>query len=87
VLVAAKNAVDYTKTSPTGQEEVCPQRKLNDWTGLDSLLAPTICLLTLLIAQLVVPDTKHPLFTPVPPPEDEAEEDGKTAAPREVASA
>ena len=87
VLVAAKNAVDYTKTSPTGQEEVCPQRKLNDWTGLDSLLAPTICLLTLLIAQLVVPDTKHPLFTPVPPPEDEAEEDGKTAATREVASA
>lgn len=42
----------------------CPQFKLADWTGIDSLIAPAISLVVLLIFQLV-PSPKHKWFTPV----------------------
>ena len=40
-----------------------PAREL-DWTGVDSLLAPFVSLCALFIAQALLPDSKHPWFTP-----------------------
>ena len=79
ILVAAQGATDW---AATGQQEVCPQRKLEDWTGVDSLIAPCISLLALLIGQLVLPRSTHKWFTPVeaPPPEDGAVDVAKESA-------
>jgi Na+/proline symporter len=47
--------------------DACPQRRLEDWTGVDSLVSPCVSLLALLIFQWVpVPD--HYFFNRVPPP-------------------
>ena len=62
VLVGAQGAVDY---GVAGMQEACPQRMLADWTGVDSLLAPFVSLCALFIAQALLPDSKHPWFTPV----------------------
>jgi len=70
LITGAINATEY---GAAGKQEVCPQRKLEDWTGFDSLVSPCVSLLALIIAQLVVPDIKHAWFTPVPGPEDETE--------------
>lgn len=48
-------------------QEVCPQRKLADWTGVDSLLAPATSLFVLVVANLLLPDVKHWLLTPTRP--------------------
>lgn len=68
--------------------DVCPQDNLLDLTGLDSLLAPLISLITLVVVQ-VLPFRcfdGHRWFTPVevPPASDEAE---KPAAAEEDAAA
>jgi len=64
VIVGAVNATDY---GTAGMQEVCPQRKLEDWTGVDSLVSPVVCLLTLLVCQLILPDTKTGMFAPIEP--------------------
>lgn len=54
----------------------CPQEKLEDWTGVDSLISPGVSLLFLVALQKVpVPDSF--LFKSVPPP---WETEGKEAA-------
>ena len=80
VVVGAQGATDY---AATGKQEACPQRPLNDWTGLDSMLSPVVCLLTLLICQFALPNSDHPWFTPNPnagdPEEAETSKDKETA--------
>jgi len=68
VVVGAQNAVDYSVpvNGVTGAEEVCPQRPLEDWTGADSLMAPCVCLITLLIVQMLPINPTGVAFTPVP---------------------
>jgi len=67
VVVGAENAIDY---GVEAQQEVCPQRDLADWTGVDSLVSPAVCLLTLLLVQfLPIKNPSNWLFTPVPAPE------------------
>ena len=77
ILVAAQGAVDY---AANGQQEVCPQRPLNDWTGLDSLLSPCVCMLVLLIGQVVLPNSDHPWFTPVEGEEAEVKKEESSVA-------
>jgi len=67
-----------------GIAEVCPQEKLEDWTGVDSLLAPVVSLLVLLIVQLLIPNPDHPWLQPESEtietsaePEDDAAEEAK----------
>jgi len=84
ILVAAQGATDY---AATGAQEACPQRPLNDWTGLDSLLSPCVCILTLLIGQLVLPETNHPWFTPVPARIDGADDDAPAVKKEETSVA
>jgi len=48
----------------------CPQFKLADWTGIDSIVSPFVSLVVLLIFQLL-PSPKIPAFTPVPAKGDE----------------
>lgn len=57
----------YFQSAP----ESCPQKDLEDWSGVDSLISPGVSLFLLLVCQfLPVPD--HPLFKAVaPPPEDD----------------
>ena len=80
VVVGAQGATDY---AATGKQEACPQRPLNDWTGLDSMLSPVVCLLTLLICQFALPNSDHPWFTPNPnagdPEEAETSKDQESA--------
>jgi len=86
VLVAAAGATDYCPNGDcsAAQNDVCPQRKLMDWTGFDSLLSPVICLATLLIGQLVLPKSEHKWFTPVP---DAGMIEGETTASMEKQTA
>jgi len=47
--------------------KVCPQEKLEDWTGVDSLLSPVFSLLVLVIVQLLpIPSPSHRWFQAVP---------------------
>ena len=78
VLVGAANAVDYGTTE--AMNDVCPQRMLQDWTGVDSLIAPVVSLVAILIGQLVLPDSKHPWFTPIPATDDDGIEVKETTA-------
>jgi len=55
----------------------CPQFKLKDMTGVDSLVSPAVSLVVLLIFQLV-PSPSHWLFTPVPAPGDDKDITGST---------
>jgi len=48
----------------------CPQFKLADYTGIDSVVAPAVSLLLLLLFQLV-PSPDHPWFKPVAAPDDD----------------
>ena len=80
VITGGKDAKDW---AATGQQEACPQRPLNDWTGLDSMLSPVVCLAVLLIGNLVLPDSKHPWFTPSPARLDE-EDEPETKASKET---
>merc|ERR1719198_140538 len=51
--------------------QVCPQEDLEDWTGVDSLLAPLFSFLVLVSVQLLpIPSPPHPLL--ILPPEPEA---------------
>ena len=60
--------------------ESCPQKDLEDWSGVDSLISPGVSLFLLLVCQfLPVPD--HPLFKAVaPPPEDDDKSTSKRHA-------
>ena len=62
---------EFLTGDPDKMNAVCPQHKLEDMSGVDSLVAPAICGLTLVIVQLLPWDPKGWWLTPVPPPEDE----------------
>jgi len=57
--------LDITNGAPLPDGSWCPQFKLSDWTGIDSVMAPAISLVLLLVFQLV-PSPNHWLFLPVP---------------------
>mmetsp|Transcript_7377 Transcript_7377/g.13099 ORF Transcript_7377/g.13099 Transcript_7377/m.13099 type:complete len:904 (-) Transcript_7377:200-2911(-) len=69
-----------------GISEVCPQEDLEDWTGIDSLVAPVISLVFLVVFQLLPFDPKHKLLTPVPAPPPPEEEAAPPAASQENAA-
>ena len=83
VIVGAVNATDY---GTAGMQEVCPQRKLEDWTGVDSLVSPVVCLLTLLVCQLILPDTKTGMFAPIEPSNYEKEIDAEPTSTSSAAT-
>jgi len=64
VVTAVPNATDYTTTSPLGVDEACPQRDVEDWTGVDSLISPMVSMIVLLIGQLVLPQVSNKAFSP-----------------------
>mmetsp|Transcript_71807 Transcript_71807/g.131466 ORF Transcript_71807/g.131466 Transcript_71807/m.131466 type:complete len:897 (-) Transcript_71807:51-2741(-) len=62
--------------------EVCPQEKLEDWTGVDSLVAPAVSLVVLVIVQLLPIKVSHAWLQQVEPPAEE--EKGVDTAPAET---
>jgi SSS family solute:Na+ symporter len=42
----------------------CPQHKLKDFTGIDSIVAPAVSLLLLLVCHFALPNVNHPMFKP-----------------------
>ena len=40
----------------------CPQKKLKDFTGIDSIAAPAVSLLLLVVCHFVLPNVQHPWF-------------------------
>jgi len=49
------NFTDYPNYEPNAESmnAVCPQRKLEDWTGVDSLISPFVSLFFLVVAQVI----------------------------------
>jgi len=62
-VVAGANFVSYGEEA---QQEVCPQRMLEDWTGVDSLIAPAVCLLTTILFHFLPVNPGGKWFTPTP---------------------
>jgi len=49
-----------------GISDVCPQEDLEDWTGVDSLVAPAVSLLVLVVVQFLPIDPRPTWLAPVP---------------------
>ena len=77
---------EFLTGDPDKMNAVCPQHKLEDMSGVDSLVAPAICGLTLVIVQLLPWDPKGWWLTPVPPPEDEDIKCGAVEVPEKPSS-
>ena len=62
LATGGEDAVDY---GVAGKIEACPQKRLEDWTGIDSFLSPAIGIVVLLLVHLLAPKPSHKWFQPV----------------------
>eukprot|EP00746_Dinoflagellata_sp_MGD_P134621 gnl/MRDRNA2_/MRDRNA2_68479_c0_seq1.p1 gnl/MRDRNA2_/MRDRNA2_68479_c0~~gnl/MRDRNA2_/MRDRNA2_68479_c0_seq1.p1 ORF type:complete len:868 (-),score=136.05 gnl/MRDRNA2_/MRDRNA2_68479_c0_seq1:480-3083(-) len=57
----------FDKVVMDGEIDMCPQEKLEDWTGVDSLVSPVVSLIFLVLFQVLpIKNPEHPWFQPDP---------------------
>ena len=65
----------------------CPQKKLADWTGIDSLAAPAFSLLLLIVCQALPSGTSNKWFQAVPAPDENDSKHSDTSTVTATSSA